>query len=400
MEAVAKGHEEAAAALVAAGAPATAAVLATAALQRNSRILGVALGATEAEVENSDGDGRTALHAAAYALSWESAELLLSAGAEVNAVDNCGRSAVHWALDQRRLNEGHDRAAATFLRLLCRNGADLSLCDGRGRSGLHYAAFRGLLRCVRFLLASGSPADAADLSLSTPLLAAVAVAPEGDPNAAEIARALLEAGADPLGCGGVARSPLVQSCGRRLELCAAHCARAVADGTHSAESNAIVSAACVRAAGNGMTTVAESLFQIAEEEALTVREESGRSLGLAAAAGGLLPLLREAETAQRELLDAALAVRDRRGRTALHLAAARGHLDVTQWLLARDADAATVQDGDGNTALHYAAAAGQEWLLAPLLEAAPSAALLANGAGRTPAQEAASRGLDLPALQA
>lgn len=400
-EAVAKGHDEAAAALVAAGAQASVAVLSTAALQRNSRILAVALGATNVDVKGRDSDGRTALHAAAYALSWESAELLLSSGAEVNAVDNSGKSAMHWALDQRRLNEGHDRAAATFIRLLSHYNCDLSLCDLKGRSALHYASFRGLLRCVRSLLDSLSVLpNAADLSDSTPLLAAVAVTPTEDPTAAEVVRALLEAGADPMGSGGVARSPLVQSCGRRLELCAAHCARAAADGTQTEESKRIVAAACVRAAGHGMRTVAESLFQIAEVESLSlIEEKSGRTLIHAAAAGGALSLLQEAETSQPELFREALAVKDSRGRSPLHLAAAKGHLDLLQWLLAKEGSAAAeASDLDGNTPLHYAAAAGQEWLLQPLLDAAPSAVDAVNSAGRTPGEEAQSRGIELALL--
>jgi hypothetical protein len=99
--------------------------------------------------------------------------------------------------------------------------------------------------------------------------------------------------------------------------------------------------------------------------------------GDGAAGLAALEALRGAGGAGRGPLEEA---RDRRGRTALHAAAAAGLVELVAGLLALGADAGAV-DKSGETALHGAVRAGSPESLAYLL-AAPSAALDAQSRGK------------------
>jgi ankyrin repeat protein len=55
---------------------------------------------------------------------------LLGSGADVNAVDGQGCTALHWAADRGRLG---------MIRLLLRCGADVGVTDADGQTPLHYA---------------------------------------------------------------------------------------------------------------------------------------------------------------------------------------------------------------------------------------------------------------------
>ena len=127
-------------------------------------------------------------------------EAALAAGAEVNAVDERGQTAL-MAVVANQYREGD----AAKVELLLRAGADAGLKDESGRGVLHYlASWYGPPDLIRTLAAAGADAASADKDGRTPLGFLI----DNYPTAAEEARALLEAGADPNRKGYLAMTPL------------------------------------------------------------------------------------------------------------------------------------------------------------------------------------------------
>ena len=90
-------------------------------------------------------------------------------------------------------------ASVAGLRLLLDAGADVDARDGWGRTALTYAAAVGNAAAVRVLLSAGATPDAADAAGTTPLMAAAdgATDPASDLAAAATVRELLRGGASP-----------------------------------------------------------------------------------------------------------------------------------------------------------------------------------------------------------
>uniref|UniRef100_A0A8C5HQA6 Serine/threonine-protein phosphatase 6 regulatory ankyrin repeat subunit C-like n=1 Tax=Gouania willdenowi TaxID=441366 RepID=A0A8C5HQA6_GOUWI len=142
-----------------------------------------------------DAKGRTPLHAAAYSGSAAGLQLVLDQGAEVNAVDNCGCSALmvaarcgqNIAVDLHEmllyvivtelrkssmcfLLQGHEMCALLILGEI----TDSSLIDARNNTlqmPLHIAARKGLATVVQVLLSRGAAVMAVDEEGHTPALA-------------------------------------------------------------------------------------------------------------------------------------------------------------------------------------------------------------------------------------
>lgn len=177
----------------------------------------LALIANGADIDARDEAGRTALHHAALSREPSVLAMLLDAGAEVDAIDDEGHTPLAWAcahgslaaarllLSHRAAASGAGRvpplcaaAAATdelpaLIDVLLRARAPVDARDERGRSALHHAASQGHAQVAKSLLAAGARVDLRDQDGQSPLQAACAKLPAESP----MFSLLIAAGADP-----------------------------------------------------------------------------------------------------------------------------------------------------------------------------------------------------------
>lgn len=110
-----------------------------------------------------------------------------SASPVVDALDRGGRSALHYAA-------GREGGGVARLRDLIADGFDVNLPDRQGFTPLFFAAEGAQPEQTVKLIAAGADLEARDAWGNTALGRAILVP---DPNARQVARILLEAGADP-----------------------------------------------------------------------------------------------------------------------------------------------------------------------------------------------------------
>jgi len=113
-----------------------------------------------ADVQAQDRDGNTALHHAALMDRLELLSFLLFADADPEAVNNQGQTALHLVT-----------AAGSYsaCRLLLDHGAAVDRPDGRGNTPLHIAAERGDFELCEYFLFLGAAADQKNNEGQTPL---------------------------------------------------------------------------------------------------------------------------------------------------------------------------------------------------------------------------------------
>lgn len=142
--------------------------------------------------------GRTLLHEAAAAGSLPTVELLLSVGADPNALGG-GRHTPLYCLG----NECEAEGAGSLVRALVRSGADVNANDGVKRcTALHMAARRGSAEIAEALLECGADIEARDSLGETPLRRAVNCDRVG------LASLLLARGADVQATGSKGITPI------------------------------------------------------------------------------------------------------------------------------------------------------------------------------------------------
>ncbi|KAJ7802170.1 ankyrin repeat-containing domain protein [Mycena leptocephala] len=133
------------------------------------------------------------LHNAASRGHLELMHWFLENGAEVGQLDGRGNTALHSAL------EGLDHVEV--VHLLLKYGANSNVCTKQeGLSALHLCAKYGSIKSMCLLLEHGASVAMYAKENGTPLHSAVTSPLINDPNAGEIVRLLLLAGADPNAC--------------------------------------------------------------------------------------------------------------------------------------------------------------------------------------------------------
>jgi ankyrin repeat protein len=131
-----------------------------------------------------DADSREIFDRFIYAVktgNYKETQKLIQRGADINAKDSGGASALIWAADTGNLK---------IIKLLTGYGADVNACDNQGAGALMWAAYKGNETAVKFLIEAGAAKDARDMEGHTPLMAACFNSHAG------AVRALLEAGCD------------------------------------------------------------------------------------------------------------------------------------------------------------------------------------------------------------
>ena len=156
-----------------------------------------------ASAKASDGDGVTALIAAAYGAQLEIARELIAAGADVNVQDNTKQSAYLIASSEI----GDSPRAIEFLRLVLANGADVTTLGSYNGTGLIRAADRGYTEIVAILLNTATNRDHVNNLGWTALLEAIILG-GGDARHVEVVRLLVAAGANVNLADGSGVSPL------------------------------------------------------------------------------------------------------------------------------------------------------------------------------------------------
>jgi|GEM_PF-7017845 len=106
-----------------------------------------------ADINAQDNLGRTALHYAAYFNNPSMVKLLLKAEVDIAAQDNLGRTALHYAVYFN--NPG-------MVELLLKAGVDINAQDSQGRTALHYAACFNNTGIVKLLLEAGAKTNIKD----------------------------------------------------------------------------------------------------------------------------------------------------------------------------------------------------------------------------------------------
>ena len=102
----------------------------------------------QTHTRTSDGEGLTPLHLAAISGNLTALSVLVTnTPALLDALDNAGHSALHWAVVCGQ---------AGCVRLLCERGAQAGLADTEGGTPLHYAAMADNILVLETLLEAGS----------------------------------------------------------------------------------------------------------------------------------------------------------------------------------------------------------------------------------------------------
>ena len=138
-----------------------------------------------ANVNATDETGRTALMMAGYYTGIDQVRLLLSHGADVNARNRGGRNALIWATV-------NDNQAPEIIQVLLVAGAQVNMQDEDGITALQFATVNRGYQETRALLEHGADANARDKLGWPPLFHAIV-----NNNDARMVRLLLQYGADP-----------------------------------------------------------------------------------------------------------------------------------------------------------------------------------------------------------
>ena len=271
---------------------------------------------------------------------------LLAAGANVNADDAFGRSALHEAAFW-----GHERILAHLLRA----GADVEARDAAGRTPLDEVILSGDTESILLLIEAGTGLDLSDHAFR-PLMIDAAAAGNND-----LLDKILASNHDVNWRDADGRTALAAAAASGRIATLKHL---IAVGADVQLTDKAGRTPLMLAAARGQAGVLRELLKAGADvnhldhagaSALTLAAANGQATGVA----GLLLVTEARYPALRVTpVDIHHSVPDS-GRNALHLAAAAGHADVVAMLLLGDADS-DAQDAEGLTPRQLAMAAGHD----------------------------------------
>ncbi|MHC9538073.1 MAG: ankyrin repeat domain-containing protein [Vulcanimicrobiota bacterium] len=256
-------------------------------------------------VEERDAGGMTALHYAAQNGNFLAVNLLVSNGADVNALNMSRATPLHCTVI-RSSEHGADNNYLEIVNTLLDRKAKINAGDDRSFTALHYAvASRCNAEMIKLLIDRGADVNAPDEEGNTPLHLA---ARNGYP---DVVAMLTARGADILFQNKEGETPLDTA-----ELFSHHlAANVMKEKTMNRKLNLKARELFAAIANNDPAKVRELVT--VHKELITVKESSGE------------------------------------GRTLLHFAVAQGNLEIVQYLLSQGAKI-NVKDLKGRTPLSYA----------------------------------------------
>ncbi len=300
-------------------------------------------------IESIDGGGpaEASLIKACAAGNFELARNIIELGADVNARDRRGYTALIWAVDKR---------FAQIVDLLLNSGANINLGDGFGYTPLIWAVDRDDLACVKKLLERGASVDSADGKGVTPLMWA-AIKKRRD-----IARELLSRGADAgrldhRGYSALSYA-LEKKCDDMVEMIAA---KSPKHGLENNKPRQLV----LWAAENSRTAVLK--IAAAGGADLNARDEYGRTALMHAINA------RNADAVEFLIKNGAdINLVDSSGAGALIYAVRNWFYDIARMLIAAGADI-SIKDGRRKTAMDYAMDKNYNTIIEMLVDAGAGA---------------------------
>jgi ankyrin repeat protein len=288
-----------------------------------------------ADVNIIDDDGRTPLNCALKNRHVEVAKLLLDEGADVNIPNNSGWTPLNYASE-----DGH----VEVVKLLLEKGADVNIPNNSGWTPLNYASEDGHIEIVKMLLEKGADVNIPNNSGWTPLTCA-------SNGHLEVVKMLLKEGADVNIVSDNGRGPL--SCASyfgHLEVVKILLKKGADVNIASDTGKGPLSSASVR----GNLEVVKLLLE--NGAYLNVSSNDGWTPLHLASTDGHVEVVKQI---LRKLGNASL-VADSFDRTALFYAAMRGKYEVLQLLLANNQDNLNAKDRYGSTPLFAAVRNGHE----------------------------------------
>ncbi|WP_341811169.1 ankyrin repeat domain-containing protein [Wolbachia endosymbiont (group A) of Oxytorus armatus] len=300
------------------------------AIENNNKNIIEFLLSKEVGVNDTDKQGYTPLHYAAWRGRLEVARFLIEKGADINAADTstAGKKPIHVAAENN---------SESVIEFLLEKGVSVDEADKNGWTPLHYAARFGQPEVAKFLIEKGADINVADASIAGKRPIHVAT----EENNKDIIEFFLSKGVSVNDTDKDSRTPLHwASWSGHLDLV-----------KYFIDKGANINAEC-----NDSKTPLDVAIDLKYNNVVEYLQRTQLDLNeqlLAAVQGGDFKKVKDLVSR-----GASLDAKDKEGKIPLHFAAQEGNLDMVQFFLNRGANT-KAEDMYGWTPLHFASAYGK-----------------------------------------